>query len=93
METAHMERFKVGLIAPLYKALLAIEFSSLTKLIDRAKQLKAKENKERVERELRKKSSRKGQSSGGRSGGAVPPEGQMEKFTHSTSSNPYKRRT
>ena len=77
---------------PLYKALAAIEFSSLTKLIDRAKQLEARENEERVEKELRKKSSKKRQNSGGRSKGAVSPKGQVERFTHSASSNPHKRR-
>ena len=35
-EAARVERFKVGLIMPLFRALAGIEFSSLTKLIDRA---------------------------------------------------------
>ena len=91
-EAVWVERFKAGLIMPLFRALMGVEFFSLTKLIDRANQLEIKENEVRAERELRKKSLGKGQSSGGRSGGAVFPEGQMEQFTHSASSNPHKRR-
>ena len=74
-EAARVERFKVRLIMPLFRALVGTEFFSLTKLIDRASQLKIKENEERAERELRKKSLGKGQSSGGRSRGTVPSEG------------------
>ena len=37
-EAARVERFKEGLIMPLYRALVGIEFFSLTKLIDRANQ-------------------------------------------------------
>ena len=51
IETACMERFKVGLITPLYKAIMSAEFSSLTSLIDRAKQLEAKEIEEKAKRE------------------------------------------
>ena len=54
-ETACMERFKVGLIIPLYKVMVSTEFSFLTSLIDRAKQLEAREIEERAEREQRKK--------------------------------------
>ena len=50
-ETACMERFKTGLITPLYKAIVSTEFSSLASLIDRAKQLEAREIEERTERE------------------------------------------
>ena len=48
---AHIERFKVGLIMPLYKAIVSSEFSSLISLIDRAKQLEARELEEKAERE------------------------------------------
>ena len=54
IETARIERFKAGLIMPLYKAIVSTEFSSLTSLIDRAKQLEAKEIEEKAEREQRK---------------------------------------
>ena len=74
-EAARIERFKVGLIMPLFRALASTEFSSLTKLSDRASQLEIRENEERAKRELRKKSLGKGQSSGGRSGGTIFPEG------------------
>ena len=77
---------------PLYRGLMGIEFSSLTKLVDRASQLEIRENEERAERELRKKSLGKGQSNGDRSGGAILPEGQVEQFTYSASPNPHKRR-
>ena len=58
-KTACMERFKARLITPLYKAIVSIEFSSLTNLIDRAKQLEAREIEERREREQRKKTMEK----------------------------------
>ena len=54
-KTACMERFKADLIIHLYKAMVSIEFSSLASLIDRAKQLEAREIEERAEREQRKK--------------------------------------
>ena len=47
-EAARVERFKAGLIMPLFRALASIEFSSLTKLIDRASQLEVRENEERI---------------------------------------------
>ena len=36
-EYARVERFKSGLIAPIYNAMLATEFSTLSRLIDKAK--------------------------------------------------------
>ena len=48
--TARMERFKAGLITPLYKAMVSTELTSLASLIDKAKQLEAKEIEERAER-------------------------------------------
>ena len=50
-EAARVERFKARLIMSLFKVLVSIEFSSLTKLIDRASQLEIRENEEREERE------------------------------------------
>ena len=92
IEAARVERFKARLRMPLFRELAITEFSSLTKLIDRASQLEIRENEERAKRELRKKSLGKGQSNGGRSGGIVLPERQVEQFTCSASPNPYKRR-
>ena len=91
-EAARVERFKAGLIMPLFRALASTEFFSLTKFIDRVSQLEIRENEERAERELRKKSLGKGQSSGDRSGGTVPSEGQVEQFTYSALPNPHKKR-
>ena len=91
-EVARVERFKAGLIMPLFRALVSTEFFSLTKLIDRASQLKIRENEERAKGELRKKSLEKGQSNGHRSGGTVLPKGQVEQFTYSASPNLHKRR-
>ena len=54
-----MERFKEGLITPLYKVIVSTEFSSLASLIDRAKQLETREIEERREREQRKKAMEK----------------------------------
>ena len=54
IETVGMDRFKVGLITHLYNLLATTEFSSLSRLIDMAKQLEARHNKDRVEREQRK---------------------------------------
>ena len=60
---AHMERFKAELITPLYKAMVSTEFSFLPSLIDRAKQLEAREIEEMAEREQRKKAIGKSQGS------------------------------
>ena len=63
IETARMERFKAGLITPLYKAIVSTEFPSLVSLIDRAKQLEVREIEERAGREQRKKVMEKFQDS------------------------------
>ena len=44
IETVRMDRFKVGLIIPLYNLLATIEYPSLSRLIDMAKQLEARHN-------------------------------------------------
>ena len=48
---ARIERFRTGLIAPLYKNLLAMEFTSLSKLIDKAKLWEIRDKEERQKRE------------------------------------------
>ena len=70
-ETARMERFKEGLITPLYKAIVSTKFFSLASLIDRAKQLEAREIEERAEREQRKKTMKKFQDSQSRRGAVI----------------------
>ena len=67
-EAARVERFRAGLIMPLYNALVATEFPSLTRMIDKAKLLEARYKEERIERDQRKKNMGKpqgGQSKGG----------------------------
>ena len=49
-----MDRFKVGLITPLYNLLAITKYPSLSRLIDMAKQLEARHNEDRVERKQRK---------------------------------------
>ena len=46
-----VKRFKVGLVIPLYNALVAVEFPMLPKLVDTAKQLEARHQEDREERE------------------------------------------
>ena len=63
-----MERFRARLIMPLYNVLVATEFLSLTRMIDKAKLLEARYKEERIERDQRKKNMGKpqgGQSKGG----------------------------
>ena len=67
-----MKRFKVGLISPLYHALAAIEFSTLSKLVDIAKQLEARLREDREEREHKRQLTGKTQGSRGK----APAEGQ-----------------
>ena len=62
-ETIRMERFKARLITPLCKAIVSTEFPSLASLIDRAKQLEAREIEERDKREQNKKAMGKFQDS------------------------------
>ena len=50
-KAARVERFIAGLIMPLYNALVATEFPSLTRMIDKAKLLEARYKEERIERD------------------------------------------
>ena len=54
IETVRMDRFRIGLITPLYNLLATIEFPSMSRLINMAKQLEARHNEDRTEREQRK---------------------------------------
>ena len=50
-EATKVRRFRAGLIMPLYNVLLAMEFSSLFRLVDTAKQLKTRHQEDQIERE------------------------------------------
>src|SRR5262249_34648972 len=73
-EAARVERFRSGLIAPLYNAVLAVQSPTLSGLIDKAKQWETR-NREEREREQRRKT---GQSSRGQSERASFPPRQTE---------------
>lgn len=75
-EAARIERFKSGLIAPLYNTVLTAEFPTLSKLIDKAKQWETRSKEERAEKELRRKSSGGGQGSRDGPKGIGPSVGQ-----------------
>ena len=49
-EAMKVKRFKARLITPLYNALVAVEFSTLSKLVDIAKQLEARHREDKEER-------------------------------------------
>ena len=51
IEAARVERFRAGLVTTLYNTLLATEFSTLSKLIDKAKLWEIWDKEERLERE------------------------------------------
>ena len=62
-----VKRFKAGLVTPLYNALVAVEFSTLSKVVDTAKQLEARHREDREEREQKRQLTGKTQSSRGKS--------------------------
>ena len=64
-----VDRFRAGMIPPLYNALLSGDFPTLTKIVDRAKLWETKNKEAWVERD-RKRKMRSGQSSKGKSEGA-----------------------
>src|SRR5262249_9531253 len=68
-EAARVQRFRQGLITPLYTALVATEFSTLSHLIDKARLCEIRFNKEKAEREQRRTETNKRQSSQNRSEG------------------------
>ena len=68
-EAARVDRFRAGMIPPLYNALLSGDFPTLTKIIDRAKLWETKNKEAWAERD-RKRKMRSGQSSKGKSEGA-----------------------
>ena len=58
-----VKRFKAGLVTPLYNALVAVEFSMLSKLVDTAKQLEVRHREDKEEREQKRQLTGKTQSS------------------------------
>ena len=71
-EAARVERFRAGLIAPLYKNLLAMEFTTLFKLIDKAKLWEIRDKEERQEREQMRQRQMRGQGNRSRTKGNRP---------------------
>ena len=61
-----MKRFKAELITPLYHALAAIKFPTLSKLVDMAKQLEARHREDKEEREHKRQLTGKAQGSCGK---------------------------
>ena len=86
IETVRMDRFKAGLITPLYNLLATTECPSLSKLIDIAKQLEARHNEDRTEQEQRKQLSGKTQASKEKSEDVR----KVEQVTYAMPPNPYK---
>src|SRR5262249_40534124 len=68
-EAARVERFRTGLKAPLYNALLAAEYPTLSKIIDKAKLWEIRNKEERVRKEQRGKFKKGGQGSRNKSEG------------------------
>ena len=54
-EAERIHRFRAGLVTPLYTALATTEFVTLSRLVDVAKQVEARQNVDRAGREQRKK--------------------------------------
>ena len=85
-ETMRMDRFKAGLITPLYNLLATTEYPSLSRLIDMAKQLEARHNEDKMEWKQRKQSIGRTQSSKEKSEDVR----KVEQVTYAMPPNPYK---
>ena len=53
-EAMKVKRFKAGLVTLLYNALVPVEFPMLSKLVDTAKQLEARQREDREERKQKR---------------------------------------
>ena len=53
-EAMKVKRFKAGLITPLYNTLVVVEFPTLFKLVDIAKQLEVRHREDREERKQKR---------------------------------------
>ena len=78
-ELDRVERFRAGLIRPIYNAMVATRFSTLIELVDRAKMWEGRRDDEKKEREQQKKPAEK---AGTRS---------TAKTTERPPAHPYKR--
>ena len=70
-EAMKVKRFKARLVTPLYNALAAIEFPTLSKLVDMAKQLEARHREDREERKHKRQLTGKAQGSSRRPNGGA----------------------
>ena len=61
-ELDRVERFRAGLIRPIYNAMVATRFSTLTELVDRAKMWEGRRDDEKKEREQQRKPVEKGEA-------------------------------
>ena len=82
-----VKRFKAGLITLLYNALVTVEFPTLSKLIDIAKQLKARHREDREEREQKRQLTGKAQGSREKS---VAESQTVEQVVYQMSPHPHK---
>src|SRR5262249_2605248 len=69
-EVARVERFRAGLIPPLYNALVATEFPTLFRIIDKAKMWEVKDKEMRAQRKFRNKRKNSERSDQNKSEGA-----------------------
>ena len=65
-EAMKVKRIKAGLVTPLYNALVAIEFPTLSKLVDTAEQLEVRHREDKEEREQKRQLTGKAQGSRGK---------------------------
>ena len=86
-EAMKVKRFKVGLVTPLYNALVAAEFPMLSKLVDTAKQLEARHREDREEREQKRQLTGKAQGSRGK---AIVESQMVEQVVYQMPSHPRK---
>ena len=63
IEATQVERFRAGLVAPLYNILFTIEFPILSKLIDKTKLWEIRDKEERLVREQKRQGQMRGQGS------------------------------
>ena len=64
-EADRVERFRAGLIRPIYNSVLATDFPTLSALVDKAKRWESKRDEEKQEREQLKKVTGRGQEGKG----------------------------
>ena len=82
-----VKRFKAGLVTLLYNALVAVEFPTLSKLVDTAKQLEARHREDKEEREQKRQLTGKAQGSHGK---IVIESQTMEQVAYQMPPHPHK---